>query len=168
MCETQGRKCWVGGHVVRAARLGIWACVLATLAFEPSSRGQDLSGIRSFAYSDWDTIYDSPSGKVRASVHLRGGTGYYILARSGARGILSDIQYFDSFQHDQVLNISQPNPPTPAIVGLFNLSGATGFFVFRLPDARGAMDGYCGSWAHNNGQTWLKYGGSWDGDFRGR
>src|SRR5262249_11874746 len=114
-------------------------------------------------YSDWDTIYDAPSGRrIAAKLFIRNGSGYYI-NQFGTRGELRGIRAYDAFPHNQVERMNAAAAPTPALYGTFELGGVTGFFVFRAPDANGTMDGYSGSYVRQNGRQWLRMGGSWDG-----
>lgn len=164
MWQDQPRLSKIGRRKMTWALFPYCAYAIATLSYCSESMAQNGRDIETLAYSDWNTVYDAPGGrKIEASVYLRGDSGYYILKKSGARGILSDITYYKLFEHNQVINL-RDSPPTPAVAGIFNLNGATGFFVFRAPNASGRMDGYSGSWVTDNRRIYLAYGGSWDGN----
>ena len=132
---------------------------------EPRAQPAAQAGVSDLLeYSDWDTAYDAPGGRrIAAKLFIRNGAGYYI-NQFGTRGELRGIRAYDAFPHNQVEQLNAAAAaPTPALYGTFELGGVTGFFVFRVPDANGAMDGYSGSIVQQNGRQRLRMGGSWDG-----
>jgi hypothetical protein len=106
--------------------------------------------------STWVTVYETPQrAQVRAVVEIDGNNGkYFPQVNPRIVGALDRVRLVPKLNHPD-------GPATAAVVGRWTLGGQSGYFVFRVPDPDGIMDGY---WGYMNHQG--QFGpivGSWDG-----